>query len=162
MPENAVTFGDGRVHVSGPLPPGDAGFMIRYRLETLESTFPAPGRTERFEIWIEEPSPPLRIDGLEFSDSMTIEGSTFRVYEGSQLVDLNLAVVQTEHPSLPPFEWAALLMAIMLAAIGSWAYLQPRRRVCPAEDSGVAPGALMLDGARIGPPDSPGNRRERR
>ncbi len=126
---DGVAFAGGRVRVSGPLPPGVSGFMIRYRLEKLGSTFPAPGRTALFEIWIEEPSPPLRVDGLEPLDVVAFEGSSFRVHGGSELVDVNLTLVETGDQGPPPFGWAALLTAVMLAAGGFLAYTRPRRRV---------------------------------
>ena len=123
---DAVTFAGGRVRVSGPLPPGGSGFMIRYRLEKLGSTFPAPGRTAWFEIRIEEPSPPLRVDGLEALDVVAIAGSTFRLYGGSELLDVNLTLIETEDRSPPPFGWAALLTAAMLAVGGFFGYAHPR------------------------------------
>ena len=92
--------------------------MIRYRLEKLESTFPAPGRTALFEIWIEEPSPPLRVDGLEPLDVVAFEGSRFRVHGGSELVDVAPTLVETDDQGPPPFGRAALLTAVMLAVGG--------------------------------------------
>ncbi len=100
--------------------------MIRYRLEKLGSTFPAPGRTAWFEIRIEEPSPPLRVEGLEPLDVVAIEGSTFRVHGGAELVDVALTLVETEDQGPPPFGCAALLTAVMLAAGGFFAYAHPR------------------------------------
>ena len=60
MPLDAVTFEGGRVRVRAPIPPGGRGLSIRYRLEDLSATIPAPGRTASFELLIREPSPPLR------------------------------------------------------------------------------------------------------
>ena len=65
MPSNAVTFEGGRVFVSAPLPPGDGLLMIRYRLEDLGATIPAPGRTELFEVLIKEPAPRHQVVAIE-------------------------------------------------------------------------------------------------
>ena len=150
LPPDAVTFEGGRVRVSAPLPPGGSGFMIRYRLEKLGSTIPAPGRTALFEVMIKEPSPPLRVDGLEPLDVVDLEtGSTFRRYGATELVDVNLTLVETEDQGLPPLEWLALLTTLMLAAGGFLAYARPRRRVAAGGDLGLGREALILEAARI-------------
>ena len=150
LPPDAVTFEGGRVCVSAPLPPGGSGFMIRYRLEKLESTIPAPGRTALFEVMIREPSPPLRVDGLEPLDVVALEpGSTFRRYGATELVDVNLTLVETEDQGPPPLEWLALLTTLMLAAGGFLAYARPRKRVAAGGDLGLGREALILEVARI-------------
>ena len=149
LPPDAVTFEGGRVRVDAPIPPGNSGFMIRYRLEKLGSTIPAPGRTALFEILIEEPSPPLRVDGLEPFDVVAFEGSTFRLYGGNELVDVNLTLVETEDQGPPPLEWLALLATVMLAVGGFLAYARPRRRVVAGQGPGLGREALILEVARI-------------
>ena len=149
LPPGAVTFEGGRVRVNAPIPPGSSGFMIRYRLEELASTIPAPGRTARFEILIEEPSPPLRVDGLESLDVVAFEGSTFRLYGGNELVDMNLTLVETGDQGPPPLEWLALLATVMLAVGGFLAYVRPRRRVVAGQGPGLGREALILEVARI-------------
>ena len=147
---DGVTFADGRVRVSGPLPPGGSGFMIRYRLESLSMTIPAPGRTALFEVMVREPSPPLRVEGLAPLDVVALEpGSTWRRHGGNDLVDANLILVQTEDPGPPPFEWIALLTTIMLAMGGVSAYAHPRRRVVAGQAPGLGREALILEVARI-------------
>ena len=150
LPPDAVTFEGGRVRVSAPLPPGGSGFMIRYRLEKLGSTIPAPGRTALFEVMIREPSPPLRVDGLEPLDVVALEpGSTFRRYGATELVDVNLTLVEIEEQGPPPLEWLALLTTLMLAAGGFLAYARPRKRVAVGEGLGLGREALILEVARI-------------
>ena len=149
LPPDAVTFEGGRVRVNAPIPPGGSGFMIRYRLEELGSTIPAPGRTAHFEILIEEPSPPLRVDGLEPLDVVAFEGSTFRLYGGNELVDVNLTLVETGDQGPPPLEWLALLATVMLAVGGFLAYVRPRRRVVAGQGPGLGREALILEVARI-------------
>ncbi len=162
----AVTFEGGRVRVRAPLPPGGRLVMIRYRLPSLGSTIPAPGRTEDFELMIREPAPPLRLDGLEPLDVVEYGGATYRRYVGSELVDVNLTLIETEDQAPPPLEWFALLATVFLAGGGILAYVRPRRRV-PA---GLGPSreALILEVARIddalseAPPDAQSEILERR
>ena len=147
---DGVTFESGRVRVSGPLPPGGSGFMIRYRLESLAMTIPAPGRTALFEVMVREPSPPVRVEGLAPLDVVALEpGSTWRRHGGNELVDANLILVQTEDRAPPPFERIALLTTIMLAMGGVSAYTHPRRRVVAGQVPGLGREALILEVARI-------------
>ena len=150
LPPDAVTFDRGRVLVRAPLPPGDRVLMIRYRLEDLESTIPAPGRTEVFEILVKEPAPPLRVEGLEPVDVVALgPGSSYRRYGGKELVDLDLTIVETEDRGPPPLEWLAVLTALILAAGGFLAYVRPRRAVAGGVDGGLGREALILQVARV-------------
>jgi hypothetical protein len=150
LPPDAVMFEEGRVVVSAPIPPGERVLMIRYRLEDLGSTIPAPGRTEVFELLVKEPAPPLQVVGLEPVDVVTLgPGSSYRRYGGTELVDLNLTIVETEERGLPPVEWLAVLTAVMLAAGGFLAYLRPRRPVAAGVDSELGREALILEVARV-------------
>ena len=123
--------------------------MIRYRLEKLGSTIPAPGRTALFEVMIKEPAPPLRVEGLEALDVVALSGSTFRRYGGSELVDVSLTLVEIGDQGPPPLEWLALLTTVMLAAGGFLAYARPRRRVAAGPGPGLGREALILEVARI-------------
>ncbi len=124
--------------------------MIRYRLAELASTIPAPGRTAMFEVMVREPAPPLRVEGLEPMDVVSLEpGSTFRRYGGSELVDVSLTLVETGDQGPPPLEWLLLLTTVMLAAGGFLAYARPRRRVAAGQGPGLGREALILEVARI-------------
>ncbi len=150
MPPDAVTFEGGRVLVSAPLPPGDRLLMIRYRLADLNSTIPAPGRTDVFELLVKEPFPPLRVEGLEPVDVVALgPGASYRRYGASELVDVILTLVETEEQGPPPLQWVALLATVMLATGGFLAYARPRRRVLAGPDPGLGREALILEVARI-------------
>jgi hypothetical protein len=150
IPPGAVTFEGGRVFVSAPLPPGERLLMIRYRLEDLAVTIPAPGRTEVFEVLIKEPAPPLRIEGLEPVDVVALgTETTYRRYGGTELVDLNITVVETEDRGPPPVEWSAVLTVMMLLAGGVLAYTRPRRPVPAGADLALGREALILEAARV-------------
>lgn len=156
MPPDAVTFESGRVRVSAPLPPGGRRLIIRYRLEALGATIPAPGRTEVFELMVREPSPPLRMEGLEPLGLVDLEGSTYRSYGGTELVDVNLTLVETEDQRSPPLGWLGLLATVMLALGGFLAYARPRRPAYAGQGPGsggesprASREALILEVARI-------------
>ncbi len=125
--------------------------MIRYRLGSLGSTIPAPGRTETFELMVREPAPPIRVGGLEFIDVRALgPGSTYRRYGGSALVDVNLTLVETNDGRPPPFQWFALPLATALLAVGGFmAYAHPRRRVVAGLGPALGREALILEVARI-------------
>ena len=149
MRPDAVTFGGGRVRVTAPLPPGDRVLIIRYRLESLGSTIPAPGRTEVFELLVKEPFPPLRVEGLEPVDVVSLAGSSYRRYGGSELVDANLTLVETEDQGPPPLEWFALVATVMLGIGGFFAYARPRKRALAGQGPALGREALILEVARI-------------
>ena len=150
LPPNTVTFESGRVRVNAPLPPGGRLLMIRYRLESLASTIPAPGRTASFELMIREPAPPVLVSGLEFLDVVALgPGTPYRRYVGSEMVDVDLTLVQTEEQGTLPLEWLALLVTAMLLVGGFFAYARPRRRVAAELGQGLGREALILEVARI-------------
>ena len=151
MPPAAVSFEDGRVRVSAPLPPGERLLMIRYKLDNLAATIPAPGSTEVFEILVKEPFPPLRIEGLEPIGVVDLGGTPYRQYGASGLVDAMLTLVETEDQGPPPFEWFALLATMMLGIGALVAYMSPRRQVLagPAGQGTSSREALILEVARI-------------
>ena len=122
--------------------------MIRYRLENIGSTIPAPGITESFELMVREPAPSLRVDGLEFLDVVPLgPGNPYRRYVGSEMVDVEITLVETEEEGTLPLEWFALLVTGMLVVGGFSAYARPRRRV--AAGLGMSREALILEVARI-------------
>jgi hypothetical protein len=82
-------------------------------------------------------------------DVVAFEGSTFRLYGGNELVDVNLTLVETADQGPPPLEWLALLATVMLAVGGFLAYVRPRRRVVAGQGPGLGREALILEVARI-------------
>ena len=78
-------------------------------------------------------------------DVVAYRGATYRLYGGTELVDVNLALVETEDLGSPPLQWLALLATVLLATGGLFAYACPRRRVYAGQHSG-ATQALILEG----------------
>ena len=145
LPPDAVTFEAGRVRVSAPIPPGDRVLMIRYRLEALGSSIPAPGSTELFELLVREPAPQMEVEGLSPLDVVGLNGSSYRRYGGSELVDVVLTLIETEAQSPPPVQWLAVL-----ALGGFLAYMRPRRRgAAMVQAPDLDREALILEVARV-------------
>ena len=149
LPPDAIAFDGERVVVSAPLPPGGALLMIRYRLEDLGFTIPAPGTTDVFEILVKEPAPQFRVEGLEPVDVVALGESTYRRFGGAELVDLNLTIVETEELGPPPLEWFAVLTAVMLAMGGFVGYVRPRGPIRAFADPGLSREAMILEAARV-------------
>jgi hypothetical protein len=155
MPPDAVTFEGGRVLVTAPLPPGDRLLMIRYRLADLDTTIPAPGSTEVFELLLREPFPPIDVVGLEPVDVVALgPGSSYRRYGANGLVDMTLILVETEEQEPLPLGWLALMASVMLVAGGFLAYARPRRRALAGSavagpDPGLSRETLILEVAQI-------------
>lgn len=125
---DAVSFEDGRVAVSAPIPPGERILVIRYGLPELESIIPVPGPTERFELFIKEPAPPLDVEGLQPIDVVSLEvGSSYRRYGASALLDLQVALKRSDEDGPPPVRAIALLVTILMSGAGLFAYAWPRR-----------------------------------
>ena len=125
---DAVSFENGRVVVSAPIPPGERILVIRYGLPELESIIPVPGPTERFELFIKEPAPPFKVEGLQPIDVVSLEtGSSYRRYGASALLDLQLALKRIDEDQPPPVRTIALLVTILMSGSGLFAYAWPRR-----------------------------------
>ncbi len=149
LPPDAITFEDGRVRVRAPLPPGDRSFIIRYRLEDLGATIPAPGSTEGFQLLIREPAPPLLVEGLEPLGVENYQGSNYRNFAGAGLMDAVFTLVETTPEGEPQLQWLALLATMVLVLGGVWAYARPRERFAAVTGPTLSREALILEVARI-------------
>jgi hypothetical protein len=149
LPPDAITFDAGRVRVRAPLPPGDRSFIIRYRLEDLASTIPAPGSTEGFQLLIREPAPLLEVEGLEPLGVENYQGANYRSFGGAGLIDAAITLVETEPQSEPQLQWLALIATMVLVLGGVWAYARPRRRVAGVTGRSLGREELILEVARI-------------
>lgn len=120
LPDDAVQFRDGWLHLYAPVPPGERLYVLRYALTTPETTIPLPGRTERIQLLVREPAPPLAVDGLAAEQAVELEpGSTYRVYSAEDLEDTR-AVLSEGGPSGGgvPVEWIAVILALVLGGAG--------------------------------------------
>ena len=150
LPPDAVSFDGGRIDVSAPIPPGERTLLIRYDLPELESVIPVPGLTQRFELFVKEPAPPLEVEGLAPIDVVSLEaGSSYRRYGASALLDLQITLIQTQEDRPLPFRAMAVLVTALLAGAGVLAYARPRRALPEPGNSVEAREGLILAVARI-------------
>ncbi len=150
LPPDAVSFEGGRISVSAPIPPGERILLIRYHLPELEATIPVPGPTGRFELFVKEPAPPFEVEGLEPIDVVSLEeGSSYRRYGASALLDLQIALTQSQEDRPPPFRTLALLVTAVLAGAALLVYRRPRRAVTQGGNSFQAREGLILEVAKI-------------
>ncbi len=152
LPPDAISFEGGRVSLTAPLPPGERMLLIRYELPSVAVDIPAPGSTERFELLVKEPSPPLEVSGLAPVDVVALEaGSSYRRYAASGVSRAVIGLVEAEGGQLPPVRAVAMVLTALLAGAGLLAYFKPRRSVAVSPMPAGAAGreALILEAARL-------------
>ena len=132
LPPEQITFENGQVLVTAPLPPGERLLVLRYRLDELTTTIPMPGVTQRAELLIREPAE------LE-------PGSSYRRFLGEDLNSVTAAVMLVEPPGGLPVEWMAVLMAFVLAGVAVWSL--KRSPAVPAAEGAAPNQATEFAGA---------------
>ena len=151
LPNDAVTFDDGRLTVRSPLPPGERSFSVEYVLPGLEARIPVPGRTDRFNLFVREPVPPLDVAGLETIDVVALDSErNYRRYSGIDLRDALVSLEEGTPSGPPPLGIFALALGTLLGAAALLAYLRPRRRaVASAAPPGPGREGLILAVVRL-------------
>ena len=118
-----IVLGDETVQVTAPMPPGERLVVLRYTLDVLETTVPMPGRTERVELLIREPAPPLDVVGLTGLPPVELEeGSAYRRFVGDSLQGVTARLVEVDPPTTVSLGWVAVIMALILAGTGVLAF----------------------------------------
>jgi hypothetical protein len=120
LPEDAVRFEGGGMRLFAPVPPGERLYVIRYGLPTPVTTIPMPGVTERIQLLIREPAPPLGVEGLVAEQPVELEpGSTYRVYSAENLQDGRAVITEgSDGRGGVPMEWIAVILALVLGGAG--------------------------------------------
>ncbi|HEX9885692.1 MAG TPA: hypothetical protein VGA70_04350, partial [Longimicrobiales bacterium] len=153
LPPEQARLVDGAFRVTAPIPPGDRQFMVRYVLDDLHFTLPLPGLTGQMELLIREPAPDLEVAGLAAVGSVEIDpGTPYRRYTGSGLRDATLVLAAGAGYTPPPTGVLAVVMALVLAGVGTWAAM--RRR---APGGGPRGGTGLDSGRDSAPPTAPGD-----
>ncbi|HZD06269.1 MAG TPA: hypothetical protein VE173_15270, partial [Longimicrobiales bacterium] len=123
LPPDATSFSGGVVRVAAPVPPGERQFVVRYRADDLDLTFPLPGSTAQMEFLVREPAPPLDVTGLTRAEPLQMDPSTtYRRYTGNELRDATVVVAPGRSPKGVPARSLAVILALALALAGLWAY----------------------------------------
>lgn len=143
-------FEEGALVVREAIPPGERIYVVRYGSADPFLEIPMPGITEVVDVLVREPAPPLDVPGLSLLGSVELEpGTTYRRYNGGDLADATLRLLPGAGSTRFPVEWFAVAVALVLAAIGSWA-VQAKARPSPAP-AGAPFGrdGLILEIARL-------------
>jgi len=139
---DATTFEEGDLVLRAPVSPGERLVVVRYTLDDPYVTFPTPIETGQFELLIREPAPLMDVGELTFVENTELEpGTTYRRFNTSGLQAPSVALVAVDPPFEPPIEWAALLLALFLGAVGVFAV---RRGAA----EGASAGRPRLEGRR--------------
>lgn len=139
--------------VTGPTPPGERLFVVRYTVPDPFMTLALPHPTETLEVMVREPAPALEAPGLEVAAPVQWdEGETFRRLVGAGLgAGSVVRLAQGREARLPPVRWMAVILSLVLAGVGLWAVQRsslgaPRPRAGPPQG---ARQALVLEIARL-------------
>lgn len=132
-PRDLVLMG-GRVLATVPLTPGGRDFFFRYRLPAKTGTLSLPlsQRTDTLSVYVRQPAPDVRVDGLPAGEPFTAEGEQFLRYTGTALAPgatISLRADTNGGAPLDPRLAAGIVTALVLAA-GAWFAL--RRRPQPS------------------------------
>ncbi len=129
----AMTYADGSIQVSSPIPPGERVFVIQYHLPEASTSFPTPGATDLLEILVKEPAPPLEIGRLQPLQPVELEpGTTYRRFTGTDLSGGEVEVTLGQESGGLSAAWLAVVLALFLGAAGLFAF-QRRAPVAPRE-----------------------------
>jgi hypothetical protein len=145
---DAAVFENGELVVRAALPPGERLFVVRYRVDSPLMEVPNPGEPEALDILVREPAPPLEVEGLELLDRVEVEaGSTYLRFSGTDVSRPTIRIVESDVSGPPRVEWAAVVLALVLAAAAA-ILLHPGRSPAPAEPAPDR-NALLLRVAQL-------------
>lgn len=146
---DAARFVDGELVVRAALPPGERIFVVRYRVDTPLLDLPNRGTAEALDVLIREPAPALDVEGLELLDRVELEaGSTYLRFTGADVSVPFVRIVPAEETGRPNVQWAAVVLALILAGAG---LLALRRDGVPSvvEPAPVDRTSLLMEIARL-------------
>lgn len=133
-PRDLVLMG-GRVLATVPLTPGGRDFFFRYRLPANTGTLALAlsQRTDTLAVYVRQPSPDVRVDGLPPGEPFSAEGEQFVRYTGTALAPgatIRLRAARNGGAPMDPRLAAGIVTGLVLAA-GAWFALR-RRPAQPA------------------------------
>jgi hypothetical protein len=130
----AATTDDGVLRLSGPIPPGQRQFVLRYTVPALDGfTVPVRPSTREVEFLVSEPAPDLEVTGLDALESVAMSPEvSFRRYAGPAPASGQISVSLLEAPRELPLRELAVGLALLLAAAGVWAAMRGQGGPRPA------------------------------
>ena len=129
QPRDLVLMG-GRVLATVPLTPGGRDFFFRYRLppRTGSLALPTSQRTDTLTLYVRQPAPGVRVEGLPAGEPFEAEGERFLRYTGTALAPGAKVNVRWRGNGGAPVDprLAAGAATVLVLAAGAW--LARRRR----------------------------------
>lgn len=120
---DAEGFEGGDIVIKAPLSPGDQLFVARYRVPDPYLTLRLPGITEHLNILVREPAPPINAPGFTLMEPVQMDpGTTYRRYGAMQIRDGVVRLSKGSKPRTPPVRWFSVILAMVLAGVGLWAF----------------------------------------
>jgi hypothetical protein len=147
---DAAEVANGELVVRAALSPGERVFVVRYRVDSPLISIPNASVAENVDVLVREPAPPIVVEGLELIDRVEIEaGSTYLRFGGTDVTAPLLRLVETEASGRLRVEWAAVVLALVLAA-AAVLLLRPGRGPSPLDaQTPVDREALLVRVARL-------------
>lgn len=140
LADDAVRFEHQAISVHSPVPPGDRLFVIQYDLESLAFTLPLPGHSEFVEVLVEEPAPPLTVEGLGRDQPIQLEADiVYARWSAEDVVDRVARVRLGAERQVSLLPWLGVVLGLGLVAATVWAARQPQAR--PEGPGGLPEGS---------------------
>jgi hypothetical protein len=120
---DAATVVDGILALTGPIPPGQRQFVLRYEVDVLDGLdIPLSAGTRTVEFLVREPAPLLEIEGLPGVETVDMQpGVTFRRYAGDAPASGLIRLRAGEPPAELPVKELSVALALLLAGAGLFA-----------------------------------------
>ncbi|MFW6206829.1 MAG: hypothetical protein ACOC5J_02740, partial [Gemmatimonadota bacterium] len=146
---DAVVFADGEIRVSSPTPPGERSYIMRYELADLPFTIPVSEGTQRVEMLIREPAPPLTVSGLQQLEPVSIEPeSSYRRFAAAEPTGQDIEISEGDEGGMGEVAWFAVVLGLVLAAGAVYA-VQTRPRAAPGRGRHPTRNELLLEIAEL-------------
>lgn len=126
---------EGHVVVRAPLSPGPRQFVVRYVVPELDGlAIPFGQAVGTVELLVQEPVPDLDVTGLDAIEAVEMEpGVRYRHFTGSFPGSTVVTIRAAEAPFRLPLEWTAVVLGLLLAAVGVFAVRRGEGAPSPAE-----------------------------
>ncbi len=143
-----ASFGDGRVRVTAPVPPGENVYLLRYTLPKDDFSIPLEVAVGSMELLITEPAGDLAVAGLAAVDGVELEGVRYRRFAGRDMAP-SVVTVTAGTARLPfgSLSIAAVLLTLLLACAG--ALVAARSRSAVAGPASSRRRRVLLEIARL-------------
>ena len=141
---------EGRLELTGPIPPGQRQFVLRYEVDALDGMrIPLSAGTETVEFLVREPAPLLEVEGLPGVETVEMQpGVTFRRYAGDAPASGEVRLRAGEPPAELPVRELSVVLALLLAGAGVFAVYRAGDRGSQAIPASAPDQPLGVEDAR--------------